>query len=245
MTHAADGQTIEWTSDGEARLNPAANWLWFAPAVGRSSALVIGEIAPSYLRGLSTHFERIETTTLASLHRVVACSDAMASGSAPLAFGEGSMDCVISTDLVHGWSGSRQSPFRDPQFVAALTELRRLLRPGGVLFLSGENARWHRALLRGRAEEPARNGRGGRTGAALHLGTARKALAGAGFSETRAYFVEPSVGDIATVVPACRDAALAYERERLPRTNVPWRALWAAGGLYELLYPDVFVLAIA
>ena len=90
-----------------------------------------------------------------------------------------------------------------------------------------------------------RDGLAGRAGAALHLGTARRVLAGTGFSETRAYFVEPSSGDVATVVPACRRAACAYERERLPHSNVRWRAWWAAGGLYELLYPAVFVLAIA
>lgn len=245
MGHAANEHAVEWTSDGEARLSPAANWLWFAPAIGRSSALVIGEIAPSYLRGLSIHFERIEKIPIASLHQAVAGSDATALGGALAAFGEGSMDCVISMDLVRGWSDSTQSPFRDPKFVAVLQQLRRVLRPGGVLFLSGENARWHRALLRWRAGEHARSAPAGRTGAALHLGTARKVLAGTGFLETRAYFVEPSAGDVATVVPACRRAARAYERERLPRTNVRWRALWAAGGLYEYLYPDVFVLAIA
>jgi hypothetical protein len=37
---------------------------------------------------------------------------------------------------------------------------------------------------------------------------------------------------------------MAYERERMPRTNVSLRALWAAGGLYELLYPDAFIIAI-
>ncbi len=245
MKHAADEQAIDWTSDGEARLNPAANWLWFAPAIGRSSALVIGDLAPSYLRGLSTHFERIERVPIASLPRAVSGPDATAPGDALAAFGEGSMDCVISTDLVQGWSDSTQSPFRDPQFVAVLRQLRQVLRPGGVLFLSGENARWHRALLRWRVRERARNGNAGRTGATLHLATARRVLAGTGFSETRAYFVEPSAGDVATVVPACRRAARAYERERLPRSHLRWRALWVAGGLYQVLYPDVFVLAIA
>jgi hypothetical protein len=113
-----------------------------------------------------------------------------------------------------------------------------------VLFVSGPNARWHRALLRWRAAEWSQFVQSDRSGGSLRLGAARRALANAGFSETRAYFVEPSAGDVATVIPACRRAVLAYERERLPRSKVPLRALWAAGGLYELLYPDAFVLAI-
>jgi SAM-dependent methyltransferase len=244
MTQAARSQALQWTGDGESRLSPAANWLWFAPAIGRASALVIGEIAPSYLRGLSTHFERIEKIPVASLYPAVESSDGKAPGRVRLVLGEGSMDYVISTDLVHGWSNSG-SPYRDPHFVAALTELRRVLRPGGVLFLSGQNARCHKAWLRTRSGDSAHRGSGGGAGASLRLRAAKRVLARAGFSETRAYFVEPSVGDVATVVPACRRAAVAYERDRFPRTNVPWRALCAAGGLYELLYPDAFVLAIA
>ena len=231
MTHAAHGHASHPTADAEARLDPAANWLWFAPAIGHTSALVIGDISPSYLRGLSPHFERIERIPVASLYRAVVRSDPRAPGSIRFVFGEASMDFVIATDLVSGWSDSGRSPFRDPRFVAALTDIRRLLRPGGVLFLSGHNARWHRRLLR-------------RQGPGLRLGEAKRALMRAGFAETRAYFVEPSVGDVAAVVPACRQAAVAYERERAPRHGVPWRALWAAGALYESLYPDAFVLAI-
>jgi SAM-dependent methyltransferase len=242
MTHAAERQMPDWTWEAEYWLSPAANWLWFAPSVGRSNALVIGDITPSYLRGLSTHFDRVEKLPVASLHRAVAPPDSKASAGT-LLYDNGSMDCVVSTNLVNAWPESGHSPFQDHRFVAALTELCRVLRPGGVLFLSGPNARWHRAL-RWRAAQWGRFVQSDRSGGSLRLGAARQALARAGYSETRAYFVEPSVGDVANVIPACRRAAMAYERERLPRTSVPLRTLWAAGGLYELLYPDAFVLAI-
>jgi hypothetical protein len=219
------------------------NWLWLAPHVGRGCALVIGDLTSSYQDGLSTHFDRIDKVPIASLRQADAGSTAAVLHSR-LAYDDASVDCVVSNDLVGEWSPSGNSPLRDPHFGAAIAELRRLLRPGGFLFLSGQNARWHRALLRWGADESHKTGQTGRRRSTLHLGAARAMLAKAGFSETRAYFVEPSVRDAATVLPASRRAALAYERERLPRPNVPLRELWAASGLYELLYPDVFVLAV-
>ena len=240
-TQAADGHLLDGSREAGYPLTGAANWLWLAPRVGRSRALVIGEIPPLHKRGLSAHFKQVENVPVASLH-YAAPLDSKANHSANLLYEDASVDCVVSTDLVNAWSTSRHSPFRDPRLVAALTELRRLLTPGGVLFLSGPNAKWHRALLRRGVGEWSRFVRSGHTGPSLHLGPARNALARAGFSETRAYFVERSVGD--AIVPACRRATMAYERERMPRTNVSLRALWAAGGLYELLYPDAFILAI-
>jgi SAM-dependent methyltransferase len=240
-TQAADAHMLDGSREAGYPLTGAANWLWLAPRAGRSRALVIGEIPLLYERGLSAHFEQVENLPVASLH-YAAPVEPKANHSANLLYEDASVDCVVSTDLVNAWPASRRSPFRDPRFVAVLTELRRLLTPGGVLFLSGPNARWYRALLRRGVGEWGRFVRSGHTGPSLHLGAARHALSRAGFSETRAYFVERSVGD--AVIPACRRATVAYERERLPRTNVSLRALWAAGGLYELLYPDAFVLAI-
>ena len=180
MTHAAHGHALDRASDVECRLSPAANWLWFAPDIGHSSALVIGEVTPSYLRGLSTRFERVETIPVSSLHRAVASADPKAPGSVRLVFGEGSMDYVISTDLLHGWEPGR-SPYRDPRFVAALAELRRVLRPGGVLFLSGQNTRWHKAWLRKRPGEAGHIGPSGGAGASLRVSPARRVLERAGF----------------------------------------------------------------
>ena len=237
---AADGHMLDGSFEAGYPLTGAANWLWLVPRAGRSRALVIGEIPPLHKRGLSAHFEQVESVPVTSLHD--ATLDSKGNHRANLLYEDASVDCVVSTDLVNAWPASRRSPCRDPRFVAALTELRRLLTRGGVLFLSGPNARWHRALLRRGVGEWSRFVRSGHTGPWLHLGQARNALTRAGFSETRAYFVERSVGD--AVVPACRRATMAYERERMPRTNVSLRALWAAGGLYELLYPDVFILAL-
>src|SRR4029450_10528492 len=104
MTHAAHGHASHPTADAEARLNPAANWLWFAPAIGHTSALVIGDISPSYLRGLSPHFERIERIPVASLYRAVVRSDPRAPGSIRFVFGEASMDFVLRADSVSGRS---------------------------------------------------------------------------------------------------------------------------------------------
>jgi SAM-dependent methyltransferase len=185
---------------------------------------VIGDITPAHARGLATRFDRIERMPLGYLEQVIAPSDPSAPCGGKPMHGDGSVDCVLSDDLVAKWSDSSRSPFRDPRFARVLSEIQGLLRPGGCLFLSGRNARWFGALLR-------------RGQPYFHLGAARAALAEAGFSETRAYFA-----DQFSVVPACRRAVRAYER--LPGAGSAVRTWWAAGGLYELLYRDAFVLAI-
>jgi hypothetical protein len=228
----------------------AANWLWVAPDVGRACVMIVGEVAPSYRRGLAARFERVEQIPVVELQKLAASIDATSERRAPLPYSrqlpyeDGSVDCVISTDLVNHWSESRQSPFRDARFVAVLAELRRVLRADGVLFLGGRNARWYRSWLLLRAEDWASGRQPPYTRPFLPVGAARGALAGAGFSEIRTYFVEPSITDPLTVVPASRRAALAYERSRWPRYNVFLRSLSAAGGAYHVLYPDAFVLGI-
>jgi len=225
----------------------AANWLWVAPDVGRALALVVGEISPVYRRGLATRFARVDEIPVFSLHEVASVADGESRAGAHLPYDDGSVDCVISTDLVNRWSDSRQPPFRDPRFVTALAELRRVLRPNGVLFLGGRNAQWYRAWLPLGAEDgPASRyaPHVPRVRPFLQIGSARGAMAGAGFSEVRAYFVEPSIAVPLTVVPASRRAAMAYERSRWPRGNVLLRSLSAAGGMYQLLYPGAFVLGI-
>jgi SAM-dependent methyltransferase len=211
-----------------------ANWIWLAPVAGRACALVIGDLAPPYRRGLSAHFDRIEHLTIESLQHAMRESSGRnpASPHSTLAFDDRSVDCVISTDLIKQWPSPTGRPYRDAGFLATLAELRRLLRDDGLLYLSGPNALCPKRLL------------AGENGHALHMSATRKALARVGFSDIRAYFAETSDDNVSTLIPASRQAALWYERrERLPRPRLPLRALWAAGGMYELLYPDAFVLA--
>lgn len=219
-----------------------ANWLWIAPDVGRECVLAIGDLTSSYVRGLSTRFARIETIPVSSVQRLIACADS--SGCERLPYDDGCVDCVVSNDLVNTWSASGQVPYRDPGFLAALSELRRVLRPGGVLWLSGPNARWYRTRLPWASRNGRATDRKRRERRVFQVNAVRGALATVGFSETRAYFVESSVDDLVAVVPACRRAAVAYERERWPRATLPARTWWAARGLHELLYPDAFVLAV-
>src|SRR5262245_18950747 len=204
-TQPADPHMLDGSREAGYPLTGAANWLWLAPRAGRSRALVIGEIPPLYKRGLSANFEQVDGVPVTSLHDA-ATLDSKGNHRANLVYEDASVDCVVSTDLVNAWRAWRRSPFQDLRLVAALTGLHRLLTPGGLLFLSGPNARWYQALLRRGAVESSRFVRSGHPGPLLHLGQARNALARAGFSETRAYFVERSVGD--AVVPASRRATM-------------------------------------
>ena len=226
----------------------AANWLWVAPECGRALALVIGEISPVYRRGLATRFTRVEQIPVLSLHEITSSETEASRADAQLPYDDSSVDCVISTNLLNGWIESGPTSFRDPRFVAALSELRRVLRPNGVLFLGGRNARWYRVWLPLGAEngKPLRSAPHALGGARpfLPVGSARGALADAGFSEVRTYFVEPSIADPLTVVPANRRAVMALERGRWPRRSGILRSLSAAGGMYSFLYPDAFVLGI-
>lgn len=219
-----------------------ANWLWIAPDVGRDCLLVIGDLTSSYERGLSTRFARIERIPVSSVQRLLACADS--SGCERLPYDDGCVDCVVSNDLVSSWSESGREPYRDAGFLNALSELRRVLRPGGVLWLSGPNARWYRRWLPWASRSGRATDRAPRRPRVFEVNAMRRALTEVGFSETRAYFVESSIEDLVAVVPASRRAAVAYERERWPRATLPARTWWAARGLHELLYPDAFVLAV-
>jgi hypothetical protein len=192
---------------------------------------VIGDVPASHEQGLATRFNRIDKISVSCLHKLSAAAPSNGSTDNKLMYEDGSIDGVISNDLVNQWPVSERSPFRDPRLLAVLSECRRLLRPGGFLFLSGRNARAHGASRR--------------AGACLALGEARRAFARVGFSDNRTYFVEPSVVDaVAAVIPANRAAALAHERQRLPRSDVAMRMLCALTGYYERLYPDAFILAV-
>jgi SAM-dependent methyltransferase len=216
---------------GEVESGGHANWLWFAPPLHCARALVIGDITPSYEQGLATRFNRIDKIPVATVHRLFADGETTCPTCSKLIYDDGSMDAVISNDLVNQWVRNGRPPFRDPRLLAVLSECHRLLRPGGFLFLSGRNARRHPAWRR--------------TGACLAIAEARRGFAQAGFSDIRSYFVEPSVTDaVAAVIPANRRAALAHERQRLPRGDVAMRTLCAVAGWYGRLYPDAFILAI-
>ncbi len=120
--------------------------------------------------------------------------------------------------------------------LAALVELRRLLRPGGLALIAADN-RWWLGRLRFRQSKGARlNG----------LGELARTVRRAGFREGCSYWVEPSLAAPRTLIPdegdRVRDAeamrAREWGRDRL-------RSAVLAMGLPSLLFPAVLVVAKA
>lgn len=144
-----------------------------------------------------------------------------------LPFADGEFDCLTLHDALDRVpTGERDRLFR---------ECRRVLRPGGCLYVAAPNAGWHRRLRR---SAPG-------AGAVWPARLAR-ALGEAGFRETRLYYLEPSLRYPLAFVPATVPALLAFEQRgaRLTRTTRVRLALVRAG-LHPLLYQSVAALAYA
>lgn len=120
--------------------------------------------------------------------------------------------------------------------LAALVELRRLLRPGGLALIAADN-RWWLGRLRFRRSKGARlNG----------LGELARTVRRAGFREGCSYWVEPSLAAPRTLIPDEGDRvgdaeamrAREWGRDRL-------RSAVLAMGLPGLLFPAVLIVAKA
>jgi SAM-dependent methyltransferase len=240
----------------------AVNWLWLAETEGRDRALVIAEEGDSWRTALRRHFLSVENLTLSALRM----SDGSTSGvssrpnfSPRLMFDDQSFDCVLLPGFIGSWNLVAPGVPRGVIRAAIIRECRRLLRRGGVLLVSGRNPQWYGGLQEGgpnsecsQLPEPSGDG--------LLAAIRRRArqvvvplpwdvyladaLTKGGFESVHTYFADPSDMVPRAIIPACRSAAMAYERQdRTMRGRAP--RLLTAVGLHALAYPARLVLAFA
>ncbi len=142
-----------------------------------------------------------------------------------LPFPDGHFDCVLLPGVVGAWKDLARGTSARAMCATAILECRRVLRSGGVLLLSGRNPLWY-------------------TSPSVPDFTLRRTLSRAGFTSIREYFAEPSDTDPQSMIPACRSAAVAYERQERPTRGRAPRLL-ARLGLHATAYPATVMLAFA
>lgn len=240
----------------------AVNWLWLADTEGRDRALVIAEVGDGWLAALRRHFLSAEHLTLSALRPSVLSRSGVSSRpnfSPRLPFDDESFDCVLLPGFIGSWNRVAPGVPRGVIRAAIIRECRRVLRRGGVLLVSGRNPQWYGGVQeRGpnaecsQLPEPAVSG----PLAAIRRRLRRvavplpwdvrlaDALTKGGFETVHAYFADPSDLVPRAIIPACRSAALAYERQdRMLRGRAP--RLLTTVGLHAVVYPARLVLAFA
>ena len=253
--------------------DPIGNWVWLADFAGTRAALCLGEAGDTMAEALSRHFEltwvaearagefaRLQTRlapTAPAVRLVRAGPDA-------LPFGAESLDCVTLHGLFDWWPGEGTHAERTKARAALLADSRRVLRPGGCLYVAHENRL--RQTLRTAASKAGRpwklvhtvarlvaQGLGAHSGDAPgpawsgpSPGEMAQALRSAGFRRVRSFYADPSHMNPRYVIPRTRQATLACERalfRELQRS--PMRRPLAALGLHRVLYGSVLHLAAA
>lgn len=225
------------------------NWVWLCEIERRDAALDIAAGTSAMPLALSRHFDVVHqiamSAEVAELTRVRSAEDGMdnvesAVADEPFAldYPDESFDCVT----LHGTLEARdRGPFtvessraRDMRI---LREARRLLRPGGWLYVATSNPLWY-----GRVRHPFLLARGVRV---LHRASPAF-VAAAGFADVRTLYAFPTHERPQALIPATRSAALAFESID-ERGQLGARVRRAAGWtpLYRALVPSLVYLARA
>jgi len=259
----------EWT---EHRAEEArGNWLWLVELAQWGRALDVQGGIGTATAALSRHFAAVHyvdaAQSLVEFARARFCEDQCANvsctqaGASSLPYGNGTFDCVV-------WDGALGRRVTgvataDPRAVlaAVLAECRRVLRPGGCLYVgiatgppSGRvlpagrilstlvrmvlgvirvvpSAAWRQRVAR-------------RVRRFEHVALARalpRELRAAGFARVQGYYIDPSFQQPWNIIPAGRRAVMAYER--LQMTRAGWRRWLAWLSLHPVLFDCYVFLA--
>ena len=261
----------EWT---EHRAEDArGNWLWLADVPRWECALDVQGGIGTTTAALSRHFASVRyldgAQSLVEFARArfredrctnVACARA---GASALPYRNGTFDCVVWD----GALGRRVAGLAtaDPRAVlaAVLAECRRVLRPGGCLYLGiGTGPTPGRVLpagpvlatlvrlavrLIGMGAFGASRGRATRQVRGVErLALARvvpRQLRAAGFARVQAYYIDPSLQQPSSIIPARRRAVLAYEHLQMTRAGPRRWLAWLS--LHPVLFDGHVFLAYA
>lgn len=153
-----------------------------------------------------------------------------------LPYADASASCIVTRcEAGVGPASSRRGDTL-PALVRTASECRRVLQPGGCLYVGIDNAWWSPRLM-------SRIVRAAPVGAP-HLGEVTRILEASGFAEVNAYYAQPSLGDPRSLIPVTGAAPAVHESIQQTRTGMAaLRPALAASPLRRLLYPSLICLA--
>lgn len=201
---------------------PTGNWLWLTDLDGESCRALVLRFGSDAAAVALRHHVR-EVVELETGGR----DDMRQSAPPTLHVADGSFDIVAA---LLPRAQCAHEPEGDLAWARLLVECRRVLRPGGWLYVAGDTPNMER-LLGFRHGRPAR----ARLARMVHE---------AGFREVRSYYTRPSASNPTATVPAECAAALAYEQ--LDSARGFWRGMRRAlirAGLHRLLFPASLLVA--
>ena len=202
--------------ESSLRASARANWLWLVTFLNSRRALELAPVGSGLSGSIIGCFEEVLTGVPSEV----------------LPYESSSFDCVV----LHEADGL--SPLSLEQMLA---ECRRVLTPGGWLYISRANpcgvlalrrspVAWALTVVLELCAPRPRRGFGGRSA----IGSAFAA----GFTEVRRYFASPSLAVPRILIPDDRRAATALERvERQHSSQGALRVGIAAAGGYPVLHP--------
>jgi SAM-dependent methyltransferase len=201
--------------------DPGANWMWLADPAAWRNALEITGGASVLAAAMGLRFDRVESWSAASAREGIP-------GEFTLPYPDGSFDCVAIHEAWNGQPDAAPCPLVAQSRV--FEEIRRVLRPGGCLYVATDNPRWYRRLL---SRTPMRSG------AWIH-----HKLRQTGFTRTERYYVTPSLQVPRSIIPVHRGAVNRYERETFVLTVRGVLRRWlGVAGLHQVLHPGLLYVA--
>jgi SAM-dependent methyltransferase len=214
------------------------NWVWLTSFVGRDAALDIGGTVSSMAPALSRHFRVVHhleaSTPLAEFAARRFAQDGLGNilvsrgSAAELPFRDEAFDCIT----LHGVVPSTSRGARRAEARCIFTECRRVLRPGGRVYVAADNPLWYGRRL---------------AGASARSKAERamiRAARGGGFPDLERFYAFPTFDRPRELVPATRRACYAREMVEASGTvRGAVRRATALVGLYTILAPAVVYIA--
>ena len=246
-----------------------SNWLWLADLPGRERALAIQGGVGTLMAPWARHFGFVHHLASPRSLQVQSADPDTANiataGASPCAlpYRDAAFDCVIWEGVLERGVTAARGADASAVLAQVFGECRRVLRPGGCLYLGVAVAAWPgrpvgaarilsalaRIVLRCAAVIPhvvwqrrvsAWVPHTDRLSLPPAMG---RLLKEAGFSSVQAFYIDPSFHQPWSITPARRRAVLAYESRQAASAGLRWWIAWL--GLHPLLYESHMFLAYA
>jgi len=225
-----------------------SNWLWLADLPGRERALAIQGGVGTLMAPWARHFGFVHHLASPRSLQVQSADPDTANiataGASPCAlpYRDAAFDCVIWEGVLERGVTAARGADASAVLAQVFGECRRVLRPGGCLYLGVAVAAWPGRPV-GAARILSALARIVLRCAAVIPQVVWRLLKEAGFSSVQAFYIDPSFHQPWSITPARRRAVLAYESRQAASAGLRWWIAWL--GLHPLLYESHMFLAYA